>query len=427
MMICGIGLAIVLAGHATNADWVGFRGPGALGVSDVKGLVVNWSETENLAWKIPLPGPGSSSPIVLGDRVFVTCYSGYGLDRDNPGDQKNLKRHLLCINANDGKLIWNKTIDAVLPEDPYKGMFREHGYASQTPATDGQRIYVFFGKTGVLAFDLNGEQLWHSSVGTGSDKMLWGSASSPVLHKNMVFVNAWDESKMLYALDKKTGEQVWKRDLSETGLTFCTPVVADSADGKAELIISLSSELWGLNPDTGESLWSAYTDINDSMIPTPVVVDGVAYINGGGPRSSGSLAVRTGGKGDVTKTHVVWSSKEVYSPPSPVIVDGLMYWVDGSGKACCADAATGKLRYGEKLPASGRFAVYASVMAADGKIYAVTRKGGTFVLAAKPTFQILAHNKFASDDSDFNGSPAVSARRLFLRSNRFLYCLKEAP
>ncbi|MBL7185869.1 MAG: PQQ-like beta-propeller repeat protein [Phycisphaerae bacterium] len=263
VMICSIGLAMVLVGHAMSADWVGFRGPGALGISDEKGLVVNWSETENLAWKIPLPGPGSSSPIVLGDRVFVTCYSGYGLDKDNPGDQKNLKRHLLCINANDGNVIWNKTVDAVLPEDPYKGMFREHGYASQTPVTDGQRIYVFFGKTGVLAFDLDGERLWHSSVGTGSDKMLWGSASSPVLHKNMVFVNAWDESKTLYALDKKTGKEVWKRDLSETGLTFCTPVVADSTEGKAELIVSLSAQLWGLDPDSGESLWSADTDVND--------------------------------------------------------------------------------------------------------------------------------------------------------------------
>ena len=173
-------------------NWPQFRGPTGNGHSDAKDLPLTWSETQNLRWKTPLPGLGSSSPIVLRDKVFVTCYSGYGLDPDNPGDLNNLKRHLLCIRAADGEVLWDKTVPAVLPEDPYKGMFRQHGYASQTPTTDGERIYVFFGKTGVLAYDLNGTQLWRTPVGSASDKMLWGSAASPTLYKNMVIVNAWD-------------------------------------------------------------------------------------------------------------------------------------------------------------------------------------------------------------------------------------------
>jgi len=424
-MVWTVVLAVVLAGFAWASDWTGFRGPGTRGVSDETSLAVKWSETENLAWKTQLPGPGSSSPIVLGDQVFVTCYSGYGLDKNKPGDINNLKRHLLCINATDGEVIWDKTVPASQPEDTYKGMFREHGYASQTPATDGERIYVFFGKSGVLAFDLKGNQLWQTSVGAGSDQKRWGSASSPVLYKNMVIVNAWDESKTLYALDKKTGKEIWKKDLSETELTFSTPVLTDRKDGRAELVVVLPAQVWGLDPETSQQLWVAHIDINDTIIPTPVIVDGVAYIHGGGPSSSGSLALRTGGEGDVTKTHIVWTAKDVTSPPSPVVLGGLMYWVDSYARACCMETATGKLRYSEKVPVTGRFAIYASAVAAEGRIYVVTRKNGVFVLAAKPEFEIIAHNELPSDDSDFNASPAISNKRMFIRSNRFLYCVKK--
>jgi outer membrane protein assembly factor BamB len=292
--------------------------------------------------------------------------------------------------------------------------------------TDGERIYVFFGKTGALAFDLKGNQLWKTNLGSGSDKQRWGSATSPALSNDMVFINAWDENKTLFALDKRTGREMWKKDLSQTGLTFATPVLADAGDGRSELIVSAPKQVWGLDPKTGQQFWFARTDVNDSVIPTPVVLEGVAYIHGGGPRQRGSLAVRLGGQGDVTDTHIVWRSQEVASPPSPVVVDGLIYWVDGAGKACCMDARTGALRYSEKLPVTGRFAVYASAVAAGGRLYIVTRKSGTFVLPAQPKYEILAHNQFASDDSDFNGSPAISNRRMLLRSNRSLYCIEKA-
>ena len=422
-----IAIVFVLVSFTSASDWTGFRGTAAQGISDETGLVVNWSETENLKWKTPLPGPGSSSPIVFGDRVFVTCYSGYGVDLQQPGDMNNLKRHLVCISATDGKLLWDKTVPAVLPEDPFKGRFQEHGYASHTPVTDGQQIYVFFGKTGVLAFDLNGRQLWKTSVGTGSDKMRWGSAASPTLYNNMVFVNAWDESKMLYAIDTKTGGEIWKKNISDTGLTYTVPVLADQGDGEVVLVVSLSGQVWALQPDTGRKVWFAKTNISDCMIPSPVILDGVAYIHGGSPRNSGSLAIRMGGKGDVTDTHILWSSKEHSSPPSPVILDAMMYWADSTGKVSCVNPKTGIVRYSEKLPVTGRLAVYASIVAADGRLYVVTRKSGVFVLTAKDEFEIIAHNKFENDDTDFNGSPAISNKCIFLRSNRFLYCLKKTP
>jgi hypothetical protein len=167
------------------------------------------------------------------------------------------------------------------------------------------------------------------------------------------------------------------------------------------------------------------THMTELICPTPLVVDNVVYVHGGGLKSSGSLALRCGGRGDVTDSHVLWTSKEVTSPPAPVKQDGFLYWVDGGGTACCMDATTGTLRYQEKLPVQGRFAAYASPIAAEGKIYAVTRKHGTFVLPAQPEFRIIAHNRFGSDDSDFNGSPVISNGRVLLRSDRALYCVTK--
>jgi len=409
-----------------GGDWTSFRGPGARGNSEETGLAVTWSESENLKWKTALPGPGSSSPIIVGEQIFITCYSGYGVDNDNPGDQKNLKRHLVCIDAGDGKIVWEKSVAAVLPETEYKGQIQQHGYASSTPASDGERVYVFFGKSGVFAFDFEGKQLWQRDVGAGSDKMKWGSAASVTLYSDLVIIDAWDESKTLFALNKQNGKVVWKRDLSETGLTFTTPVLADLGGGRVELVLALPTQVWGLNPDTGETLWFVRTTMKDSVIGTPVIIDNTAYIHGGGVQSLSSMAVRLGGSGDVTDTHVLWFGKAATSVPSPVYCDGLLYWVDHAGKASCQDAKTGELKYSENLPIANQFVVYASMLCAEGRLYAVTRRGGTYVLPAGPEFKIIANNKFESDDSDFHGSPAVSNGRVFLRSNRYLYCVVDS-
>jgi outer membrane protein assembly factor BamB len=420
-------LVMICATQVDAKDWPGFRGATYQGRTSDKYLPLTWSDTENVRWKKALPGFGSSSPIVVRGRVYVTCYSGYGLDKDEPGDPGSLQRHVMCFKTSNGQLLWQKSFEAVQPELPYKGMLREHGYASSTPVSDGQRVYVFLGKNGVVAFDLNGEQLWQETVGTGSDTKKWGSATSPVLYKDLVIVNAWDEGKKLIALNKATGAPVWKIDLSETGLTYSTPVVAQLRNRTVELIMVLPTQVWGLSPQTGERLWTVSTTMKDSTLGTPVVVGDVVYAYGGGPGSLMGLAIRLGGRGDVTDTHVVWSGKEAVSGPSPVVVGEHLYWVDTSGKACCQRVKTGKLQYTRDLPAAGRFSVYASVIEAEGRVYAVTRQGGTFVLPAKPGFRILAHNSLASDGSDFNGSPAVSNSKIFMRSNRFLYCIGLKP
>lgn len=409
-----------------SSDWSRFRGPQGNGVSADENVPLEWSDTKNLRWKAELPGPGSSSPIIWKEQIFVSCYSGYGDSGPKGGEMRELKRHLICFNRADGRRLWMATVDAVQPEDPYRGYLTEHGYASSTPVCDGEAVYVFFGKSGVLAFDLSGKQLWQTSVGTSSDNRGWGSASSPVLHKNLVIVNAASESRSIRALDKKTGREVWKAPGSALDLSFNTPVLVPVSEDRTDLVVTVPDELWGLNPDTGKLLWHAAVPMTGNVCPSVLAQDGIVYATGG-YQGKGTVAVRAGGKGDVTKTHIVWTARESSYVASPVLHDDHLYWVNEDGLAVCVDAKTGKGIYKERLPQKGDVSragkpVYASGVLSKGRLYVPTRTAGVFVLAAQPTFEVLHHNVL-SDSSDFNASPAVSGGQLFLRSNRFLYCI----
>ena len=416
---------------ARGDDWPRFRGPDGLAVSADKGLPTTWSDTRNIAWKAELPGPGSSSPIVAGDRVFVTCYSGYGVDRSDPGDPTGLTRSLVCLNLVDGRTIWRKSVPAVLPEDRYGGMLADHGYASHTAATDGQRVYVFFGKSGVLAFDLDGNQLWHTSVGAGLAIMGFGSGTSLAIYKNLVLVNANAESQAIIALDGATGREVWKTDAKGYAGSWSTPVIV-KVGGKDELVVNMPGEIWGLDPKDGGLFW--YAAMQGGSNTTVVARDGVVYAVGGGPGGSAAVAVRAGGHDNVTDSHLLWKKSIGSYVPSPVVVGDYLYWVDDKGIAYCLQADSGEQVYRERLPGlaggGGRgmsSPVYASLVAADGKLYAVSRHNGAFVLAQGPKFEVLAHNQLDSDPSDFNASPAIVRGRLLLRSNRALYCVAKGP
>jgi len=422
-------LSIVLAHPASGADWPQYRGPKGNGISSEAKAPLEWNDTKNIKWKTALPGPGSSSPIVSGGYVFVTCYSGYGVNPEVSDKIESLKRHLLCLKMDDGKVVWSRSVDAVLPEDAFFGMgITEHGYASNTPVTDGERIYVFFGKTGVLAFDFQGKELWRADVGRESSNRRWGSSASPVLYRDTVIVNAAEESRSIRALDKMTGKEKWKAEAAALELTYATPLVVDLGDGRKELVIGVPNEAWGLNPDTGKLVWYAETGLSGNVAPSPVAQDGIVYLMGGYPGQQ-TVAIRAGGKGDVTQSHILWSSQVSSYVPSPVLCNGNLYWVSDMGLANCAEAATGKSIYREKLPrvagAKSGKPYYASVVLVKDRLYAVSRAGDTCVLAAKPAFEVLAHNPLASDTSDFNASPAVSDGKILLRSNRFIYCIAD--
>ncbi len=417
---------LAATGTTVASEWRQFRGPDGAGKSADPMPPMEWNSEENLLWRVALPGPGSSSPIVTGNRVFVTCYSGYGVDSRDPGEMEALKRHLVCVDRQSGKVLWNRPVPARLPEDPYRGYIGEHGYASNTPVTNGSQVFVFFGKTGVLAFDFDGDELWRTEVGQESSNRRWGSAASLVLHGQSVIVNASDESQSIRALEQATGKEIWKAEASSLELAYGTPVLAKSASGELSLLISVPNEVWGLDPDEGKLRWYADTGLPGNICPTLVALKGVAYGFGGYP-SQGSFAVKIGGKGDRTADSIVWKSRVSSYVASPVIHQGHLYWVTDRGEAFCMQASDGKVRYQERLPGLSTDrrsrAMYASVVVADDRVYAVSRYGGTFVLPAKPEFEVLAHNQFANDASQFNGTPAFADNQIYLRSDQYLYAV----
>jgi outer membrane protein assembly factor BamB len=398
--------------HSVLADnWPGFRGPGGMGVSQDSDLPTQWSATENIVWKTELPGPGGSSPITWDDKIFISCYSGYGMIEAENGDPQNLKRHLLCLNRADGKPLWDQTV-AAPAANPFRGFQARHGYASSTPATDGERVYVFFEKEGVFAFDFDGNQLWHADVGQRTHN--WGSATSPVLYKDLVIVNASVESGSLVALDRAPGQQVWTA--SGMRRSWGTPLLVDVDGGTQELAVSVEGAILGFEPASGEQLWQC-EGIQDYICPSVIASNGTVYAIGG--RRAMCVAVKAGGRGAIEP---LWTQRAGSNVSSPVAVGDHLYWVSDRGIAYCLDAATGDIVYQERLPGGG-VEVYASAVAADGKIYSVTRESGTYVIAASPEFQLLAHNQLTPDNSTANASPAISTGQLLLRSNEYLYCI----
>ncbi len=415
-----------LAAADRVSDWRQFRGPTRQGLSNETELPETWSSTKNVIWRADLPGAGSSSPIIVGQKVFLTCFTGFGVPGE-PGKMEDLKFHLLCRSVSDGANLFDRTIEPNLPEQPY--VREDHGYASSTPVSEGndKLIYTFFGRTGVSAFDRTYREKWHKSVGSGTHQ--WGSAASLVLTQDLVIVNASVESGSLVAFDKKTGERRWK--ISGIEESWNTPLLVDVENGQQELIIAVRGKVMGLDPASGAELWFCVTDIGfdpkkSYFVPSLVAKDGIVY-SIAGERSGGGLAVRVGGKGDVTKTHRLWTTRKGSNVGSPVLHGEHLYWMHESlGLVYCADAKTGDNVYEQRV-AQGAEQVYASPVLVDGKLYFVTRSGLTFVIAAKPEYELLAINDLAPRNRRtpevFNASPAVSGGRLFVRSDRTLYCI----
>ncbi|MCA9044883.1 MAG: PQQ-like beta-propeller repeat protein [Planctomycetaceae bacterium] len=433
-----VGFCFLLMFSAASAeDWNRFRGANGSGVTS-DAAPTEWSATKNMAWSINLPGRGVSSPIIVGDKVFVTCYSGYGIPGED-GQIEDLKRHLVCVNRSNGTVLWTATIPAELPEDPYSGAgVPSHGYASHTPTSDGERVYVFFGKSGALAFDLEGNKLWQTNLGKESGRMRWGSAASPILVNELLVVNASEESEALVGLNAKTGEEVWRAEAAGMAGTWSTPAVA-TANGEQEIVLAVPYEVWGFNPVNGKLKWYA-PGTEDQTMSASVITDGdVIYAMGG--RGGNSVAVRAGGKGDVAATNVVWEGSASGRFASPVAFDGRIF-VNNGGVLTCYSAKDGERIYQERLEAGGGGnegggreggfgrggrggGDYASPIIANGKLYITLKSGLIHVVDAGPEFKLISSNDLSADKSGFDGTPAVSNGQLFLRSHAKLYCIAE--
>lgn len=438
-------LCTSLVATASASDWSRFRGPNGSGVSpDAKPAPTQWSEdSENIKWKAAIPGPGLSSPIVIGDKVVVTCWSGYATSSAPDGSIDDLKRNVVCLERSTGKTIWSAAIDSVLPETEYRGMFAENGYASHTPATDGERVFVFFGKTGVLAFNLSdGEQLWQTSVGTNDERRGWGTASSPIYHDGLVIVPAFIESDSLVALNATSGEIVWEQKAPGYTSNWSTPILVEGPD-RTELVMAVPGEVWGINPKSGKLYWYCEVPGSDSARASVVAADGMILAMAGGRGASTSVAIKPGGKGAVEPA---WTGRDVSSIASPIVHDGRMYVINNK-VVTSVDLKTGR-RISQtrmKSTASASSAApensgrggrggygggrggqdYSSPVIAGDHLYYASRNGEIFVFELGEQITQVGSNAFASDRTDFSATPAIADGAIFLRSSKAVYCIAD--
>ena len=314
-----------------------------------------------------------------------------------------------------GKVLWDKTVESELPE--VESVREDHGYTSATPVANASRLFVFFGKSGVFSFDHEGQQLWNTKVGSTLNR--WGSAASLTLHKDKVLVNACVESEALVALDQATGKEHWRAEgLKES---WHAPTLVEVA-GKTQIIMGQAQYVLAFDAANGSEIWRCKSGISWYICPQPLVKDGAVYVVGG-RSGTGGVAVKLGGSGDVTKSHRLWTLDQGTNVPSPVIFgDHLFFAHQDKGVAYCVDLKSGEFIYEEPLsPKPGQ--IYASPVLAGDKIVYLGRGGQAVIVKAGPKFEIAGSAKLEKGRGVFNASPAISDNRMFIRSNKFLYCV----
>ena len=411
--------------------WAQWRGPLANGVSPTADPPLRWSETSHVRWKIPLPGKAHSSPIVWKDRVLLTVAVATG-DAEKPvydhapGTHDNVPvthRHqflVLAVSRSDGKILWKKVLRE---EFPHEGGHETGSLASNSPTTDGERLYAFFGSRGLYCLNLDGELKWQQDLGRMNTLHAHGEGSSPVLYGDKLIV-CWDHEtgSFLYAFDKRTGRQLWKVPRDET-TSWSTPLVVED-NGRPQIVVSATKRVRGYDPATGAQLWEC-AGLTDNVVSSPVYGHGMIF-SGNSYYSQSMLAIRlAGAKGDITGTdRVAWKlSRLTPYVSSPLLYGDTLYFLRHNQNILSRlEPATGQPR-GEPIRLDGiRDFIFASPVGAAGRIYVTARDGITVVLRHDRTNAVLAVNQL---DDVFSASPALVEKELYLRGERFLYCLAE--
>jgi outer membrane protein assembly factor BamB len=382
--------------------WPRWRGPSGQGLATGSGYVDSWSATENVRWKTPVPGDGNSSPIVWGDRIFIT--TGYDGGR---------RLSVIAYRRSDGVRLWETFAPAGRSG---QGHHYKNGHASATPATDGKAVYVSFGARGLVALDMDGKVLWHRDL--GAMEAYHGTAGSPLLYKDRIILYQDQLSgSFIAAFDTRTGKDVWRTARREnTG--WGTPIAIRVVDHD-EIIVNSQQRVYAYNPDTGAELWSC-GGMGYEVIPTPVVGYGMVFCSSG--RAGPTLAIRPGGKGDVSRSHLAWTSPRG-SPfvPSPILYGEHLYMLnDMASIVTTFEATTGKVMWQGRLGVARREGFSASPVAVDGKVFFTNDEGETFVLKAGPTFQLLHTNSIGEGTL---ATPAMVDGRWYIRTDRNLYAI----
>lgn len=408
-------LAVCLSGiiaPTEAAPWPAWRGASGTGVSEEKGLPEKWSATEGVKWRIPLPEPGNSTPVVWGDRVFLTQAIGE-------------RRTLMCLQRGDGRLLWQAEV-VTREKEPTHGT---NPFCSASPVTDGERVIVSFASDGLFCYDFSGKELWRRTD-LGRQIHIWGNGSSPVIHGDLCFLNFGPgETTYLLAVNKTTGQTVWKHDeatgyAAEGGKegtfigSWTTPVIA-KVEGAEQLLMSWPRRLAAYDPKTGKEIWTT-AGLNPLVYTSPIHGEGLVVAMGGFGGSA--VAVRAGGQGDITASRRVW-----HHPRSPqrigsgVVHEGHIYIHNDPGTAMCIDLKTGVPVWTERLQGAAKTGQnWSSVMLADGKCYTISQGGDCFVFKASPKFELLSVNSLGERS---NSSIVPSDGELFIRTHRALYCI----
>jgi outer membrane protein assembly factor BamB len=424
-----------------NKNWPRWRGPAETGVAPHASPPADWSETKNIKWKVAMPGEGSGSPIIWGDRVFVTSAVDTGKApaprAAEPGaaptptpagappgapagrsTEAEWRFVVSALNRADGKVIWEKTART---ERPHEGVHQTGNFAPNSAVTDGEHIYAYFGSRGLYAYDFDGNLKWERDFGDMRIRYSFGEGSSPGLHGNTL-VLIWDNEgeSFIVAVDKYSGKELWRKTREEQ-TSWTTPLIVEDTAGRTHVITSATGQVRSYDLATGEILWTI-GGMTFNAIPSPVYADGIVYLMSGF-RGNALKAIRLAdAKGDVAGTSaLLWEfGQDTPYVPSPLLYDGILYFLKSNNAILSAfDAKTGKPHYGPQRvePLTN---IYASPVGAAGKVYITDRRGYTATIKAGPAFEVLATNKL---DDVFDASAAVVDGEIYLRGVKSLYCI----
>lgn len=431
--IIAFSLALVLSFAASaNERWPQFRGPSATGVADDPRLPDTWSKTENVAWATEIPGTGWSSPVVWGDNIFVTTVISkeakeapkkglyFGGERKAALDEHRWV--VYCVDWKTGKIRWEREVHKGAPAH---SRHLKNSYASETPVTDGERVYAYFGNIGLFCFDMNGKPLWSKKWGAFDTRYGWGTAASPVLHKNRIYVvNDNEQESFIIALDKKTGNQVWRVNREE-GSNWATPYIWENPL-RTEIITPGTKRVRSYDLD-GKLLWEL-SGMSSIAIPTPFSQFGLVYVASGyvGDQHRPVYAIRAGASGDISLKEGETSNKHIawYQPqagpynPSPIVYGDYYYTLLDRGFVTCHNAKTGQEVYGKQRMEAGAGAFTSSPWAYNGKIFCLSEDGDTFVIQAGPEYKLVGKNSL---DEMCMATPAITRGSLIIRTASKLY------
>lgn len=427
-------LAFTIQSYAAD-NWPTWRGPDCMGISENGKPPTTWSETENIKWKVKLNGDGSdSSPVIWQDKIFFQSAVKIDKEVKAPASAENqgggrrrfggskptneYKFNLVCLDRKTGKTIWEKTVIQQLPHEGHHG---DHGFTSYSPVTDGKNIWASFGSRGVYCFDMDGNIKWSKDIGKLNTRNSFGEGSSPTLAGNALIVLMDHEGdSFIVAFDKKTGDQLWKKDRDEP-TSWSTPITA-TVNGKLQVIVNGTNRVRAYDAATGDIVWQCAGQTTNA-IPTPVLGKDLVYCTSGF-RGSALYAIKLGATGELTDTDSVIWQKDDATPyvPSPLLYQGRLYVSTvNNGIVACYNAADGKPFYTKEALDEIK-GVYASPIGAADRVYYVGRNGVTYVLKASDKFEVISVNKL---NDGIDASPAVIGNEIYLKGKQYLYCIAE--